>query len=163
MTLLLTAGGAALSLAVLAVGSLWRLLARRDHRCIVGSLRQGCEDCATIAEGADLQGGRVQGGHVLCACGAVSPHLHGTALLAWRAEHQGERFPGMPERVRRPALEDEPENEAEHDGALAAIEAEDEGIRRAVVRARRSPDPLTPQVLREAARDDVGATDVNRS
>jgi hypothetical protein len=149
VTLLLTAGGAALALAVLGAGSLWRLLARRDHRCTVGSLRQGCEDCAAT----------VQGGHVLCACGVVSPHLHGTALLVWRAEHQGEQFPGAPGTVRRPAPEEE--NEPEDARALAAIEAEDESIRRAVVRARRSPDPRTPQVLREVARD-LGATDVNR-
>ena len=160
MTLLLTAGGAALALAVLAFGSLWRLLARRDHRCTVGSLRV-CEECGTT----------VHGGHVLCACGAVSPHLHGTALLAWRAEHQGERFPGTPGPGRRPALAADAEDEAEEGEedelerarALAAIEAEDESIRRAVVRARRSPDPRTPQVLREVARDDLGATDVNRS
>ena len=138
MTLLLTAAGAALALASLAAGSLWRLLARRDHRCTVGSLRE-CDICATT----------VQGGHVLCACGAVSPHLHGTALLGWRADHQGERFPGTPGTARRPA----PEDEAEDGGALAAIEAEDESIRRAVVSARRSPDPRTPQVLREVARD----------
>jgi hypothetical protein len=144
----MTAVGAVLALAVLAAGSLWRLLARRDHRCTVGSLRQGCEECATTA----------RGGHVLCACGAVSPHLHGTALLAWRAEHQGERFPGTPGPARGPAPE-----EAREDRALAAIEAEDESIRRAVVKARRSPDPRTPQVLREAARDDLGATDVKRS
>jgi hypothetical protein len=148
VTLLLTAGGAVLALAVLAAGSLWRLLARRDHRCTVGSLRRACERCATT----------VQGGHVLCACGAVSPHLHGTALLAWRAEHQGERFPGTPGPAGPPA----PADEAGDDHDFAAIEAEDESIRRAVVRARRSPDPRTPQVLREAARDDLGATDVNR-
>ena len=147
MTLLLTAGGTVLALAVLAAGSLWRLLAGRDHRCTVGCLR-GCEGCATTR----------QGGHVLCACGAVSPHLHGTALLAWRAEHQGELFPGTPGPARPPA----PGAENDADRALAAIDAEDESIRRAVVRARRSPDPRTPQVLREAARDDLGATDVNR-
>jgi hypothetical protein len=157
VTLLLTAGGTALALAVLAFGSLWRLLARRDHRCTVGSLRQGCAHCATIAEAAD-----VRGGHVLCACGAVSPHLHGTALLAWRADHQGERFPGTPGPGPRLVLADEVEGELEDARALAAIEAEDESIRRAVVRARRSPDPRTPQVLREVARDDLGATDVNR-
>jgi len=79
------------------------------------------------------------------------------SLLAWRAEHQGERFPGTPGPAGPPA----PEDEAEDDRALAAIEAEDEGIRRAVVKARRSPDPRTPQVLREVARD-VSAGDVNK-
>jgi hypothetical protein len=148
----MTAVGAVLALAVLAAGSLWRLLARRDHRCTVGSLRQGCEECATTA----------RGGHVLCACEAVSPHLHGTALLAWRAEHQGERFPGTPGPAPGPAPENGAEDAEDH-RALAAIEAEDESIRRAVVRARRSPDPRTPQVLREAAREDLGANDVNRS
>jgi hypothetical protein len=156
VTLLLTAGGTALALAVLAFGSLWRLLARRDHRCTVGSLR-ACEECGTTAQGAG-----VRGGHVQCACGAVSPHLHGTALLAWRAEHQGERFPGTPGSGRPPAPADELTDELEDARALAAIEAEDESIRRAVVRARRSPDPRTPQVLREVAHDDLGATDVNR-
>ena len=150
MTLLVTAGGAALALTVLAVGSLWRLLARRDHRCTVGSLR-GCEACTTAAPG----------GHVLCACGALSPHLHGTALLAWRAEHQGERFPGTPGPAGPPAPGAENGAETDADRALAAIDAEDESIRRAVVRARRSPDPRTPQVLREAAREHDG-TDVNR-
>ena len=152
MTLLLTAGGTALAVAVLAAGSLWRLLARRDHRCTVGSLRQGCEDCATT----------VRGGHVLCACGAVSPHLHGMSLLAWRAEHQGERFPGTPGPAPRLAPGAHDDDQAEDESTLAAIEAEDESIRRAVVKARRSPDPRTPQVLREAARGDLGATDVNR-
>lgn len=147
MTLLLTAGGAVLALAVLATGSLWRLLARRDHRCTVGTLRRGCADCTR----------RPLGGHVLCACGAVSPHLHGTVLLAWRAEHQGERFPGTPG-PGRAALHG---NEAENEAALEAIEAEDESIRRAVVRARRAPDPRTPQVLREAA-DRRDVTDVNK-
>jgi hypothetical protein len=151
VTLLLTAGGTALAVAVLAAGSLWRLLARRDHRCVVGCLR-GCEGCATTR----------QGGHVLCACGAVSPHLHGTALLAWRAEHQGERFPGTPGPAPRLAPGAHDDDQAEDESTLAAIEAEDESIRRAVVRARRSPDPRTPQVLREVARDDLGATDVNR-
>jgi hypothetical protein len=138
VTLLLTAGGAALTVAVLAAGSLWRLLARRDHRCVVGSLRRGCRACTDA----------LLGGHVLCACGAASAHLHGTALLAWRAEHQGERFPGAP----RPTPVAVPEDEA-GGRVLAAIEAEDESIRRAVVRARRTPDPRTPQVLREAARE----------
>ena len=136
MTLLLTAGGALLALAVLAIGSLWRWLARRDHRCTVGRLR-GCAECKASA----------RGGHVVCACTATSPHLYGTALLVWRAEHQGERFPGRPAPAPAPAAVPEDED------ALAAIEAEDEGVRRAVVRARRAPDPRTPQVLREAARD----------
>jgi hypothetical protein len=144
VTLLLTAGGAALMLAVLAAGSLWRFLARHDHRCTVGSLRRGCGACSSA----------LPGGHVLCACGAVSAHLHGTALLAWRAEHQGERFPGTPGPTRASTPEGEAEHDAEHEAGarvLAAVEAEDESIRGAVFRARRRPDPRTPQVLREAA------------
>ena len=152
MTLLLTAGGAVLALAVLVADSMWRLLARRDHRCTVGTLRQGCAECT----------GRRLGGHVLCACGAVSAHLHGTVLLAWRAQHQGERFPGTPGPERATPHRNGAGSDAGSDAALEAIEAEDESIRRAVVRARRSPDPRTPQVLQEAAHDDLGATDVNR-
>jgi hypothetical protein len=155
MTLLLTAGGAVLALAVLAAGSLWRLLARRDHRCAVGTLPRGCNDCTS----------RRPGGHVLCACGAVSPHLHGTVLLAWRAQHQGERFPGTPAEgapLHENGAGSEAGSEAGSAAALEAIEAEDEGIRRAVVRARRAPDPRTPQVLREAA-DRQDAPDVNKS
>lgn len=147
MTLLLTAGGALLALAVLATGSLWRSLARRDHRCVVGRLRD-CPECVRV----------LPGGHVLCACTAASPHLYGTALLAWRAEHQGERFPGTSTTAPAPASAAEVDDE----DTLAAIEAEDEGMRRAVVRARRAPDPRTPQVLREAARP-RDTTDVNES
>ena len=63
------------------------------------------------------------GGHVLCACTAASPHLYGTALLAWRAEHQGERFPGADPGAAPPASAP-----GRRRGPLAAIEAEDEGI-----------------------------------
>ena len=143
MTLLLTAAGAALTVAVLAAGSLWRLMARRDHRCCMGSLRRGCSACI----------GALPGGHVLCACGAASARLCGTALLAWRAEHQGERFPGTL-RPRQPPRPRTPSPTPTRD-ALAAIEAEDESIRRAVVGRA---EPRTPGRRRCCARLPESAT-----
>ena len=145
--LLVTSAGAVAALAVLAGGSVWRLLARRDHRCAVVSRPTACVECDAVVRGEAL------GGHVVCACGAASPHLYGTALLAWRSQHHGERFPGTPPAPAAPAPDD---------GVLAALEAEGEALRRAAHRARRRPDPRTPQVLREAAREDRGA-DVNES
>jgi hypothetical protein len=148
--LLLTGAGAAAALAILAAGSLWRVLARRDHRCVVVSRPSACGECQAVLRGA------ARGGHVVCACGAASPHLHGTALLAWRSQHQGETFPGTPTAAAEPAPQDEAGD------ALAAVEAEDEALRRAVHRARRNPDPRSPQVLREAERE-LGRADVNES
>lgn len=148
--LLLTGAGAVTALAVLAGGSVWRLLARRDHRCVVVSRPAACVECDAVVRGD------ARGGHVVCACGAASPHLHGTALLAWRAQHQGEQFPGTPT---APGL---PAGEEDEGDVLAALEAEDEALRRAAHRARRRPDPRTPQVLREAARGDAEAN-VNES
>ena len=148
--LLLAGAGTVAALAVLAAGSLWRLLARRDHRCVVVSRPRVCAECAAVLRGEG------RGGHVLCACGAASPHLHGTELLAWRAQHQGETFPGTPTAPSYSFTEDEGGD------VLAAVEAEDEALRRAAHRARRNPDPRTPQVLREAARE-VGVADVNES
>ena len=150
MMLLLAGAGTVAALAVLAAGSLWRLLAGRDHRCTVVSRPRACAECEAVLRG------EARGGHVLCACGAASPHLHGTALLTWRSRHQGETFPGTPTVPGRSFAEDEGVD------ALAAVDAEDEALRRAAHRARRNPDPRTPQVLREAA-DRQDAPDVNKS
>jgi hypothetical protein len=135
--------GAVVALGVLGGGSLWRRMARRDHRCTVVSRPAACAECVAVLRG------EARGGHVVCACGAVSEHLHGTVLLAWQARHQGEPFPGEPRTPPAPAPATEQERAT--DAALAAVEAEDEALRRAAHRARRRPDPRTPQVLREAA------------
>jgi hypothetical protein len=159
MTLLLLLVGFAVATAVLAGGAVWHRLARRDHRCRVLTLSRRCDTCVAVLAGYG------HGGHFVCACGATSPHLFGSELLAWRADHLGEAWPVNPEAGTAAAHHREGEFDGEDlDGvdALAALEAEAEAERRAVVRARRRPDPVTPQVLREAAtfRDEAGASTV---
>jgi hypothetical protein len=152
MTLLLLLAGFLVATAVLVGGVVWHGLARRDHRCRVMTLARRCDTCAAVLEGYG------HGGHVVCACGATSPHLFGSELLAWRADHLGEAWPDVPgaetAEPSRALAQLDGEDDAEDPevaGALAALEAEAEAERRAIVRARRRPDPVTPQVLREAA------------
>lgn len=209
MTLLLSVLGV-LALAIgLAGAGLFRALRRHDHRCREQSRPWSCERCAAVLAGLD------RGGHLVCACGAVSPHLEGADLLAWGAAHHGEEFPALPRDARtdpvagdpagaaagantptdngagadsgagsgtgtpvgtgadsttgadaEPSAEPEPEPEPEAPvryttRVRAAAEAEEharralaeelsETERRKIVRARRKPDPITPQLLREA-------------
>jgi hypothetical protein len=159
MTLLLLLAGLAVATAVLAGGAVWHWSARRDHRCRVLTVNRRCDPCAAVLAGHG------RGGHVVCGCGATSPHLFGGELLAWRADHLGQAWPPGPEAGTAALHQRETEFDGEDlDGveALAALEAEAEAERRAVVRARRRPDPVTPQVLREAAafRDEAGASTV---
>jgi hypothetical protein len=158
MTLLLLLACLAVATAVLAGGAVWHWSARRDHRCRVLTVSRRCDRCVAVLAGHG------HGGHVVCGCGATSPHLFGSDLLAWRADHLGQAWPAGPEAGTAAPHHREAEFDGEDlDGveALAALEAEAEAERRAVVRARRRPDPVTPQVLREAAfLDEAGASTV---
>lgn len=145
MTLLLAVLGTVPAIGVLAAGAVWRRLARRDHRCTVVSRPRSCDACVAVLDG------RTRGGHVVCACGAASPHLSGATLLGWRAEHQGEPFPRTSPASPRPVQEGEAD-------PLVVGDAE----RRAIRQARGRPDPATPQVLREAATA-LDEADVNKS
>jgi hypothetical protein len=158
MTLFLLLAGLAVATAVLVGGALWHWAARRDHRCRILTLSR-CDACAAVLVGHD------HGGHVVCACGVTSPHLFGGELLAWRADHLGEAWSVGPEAGTAASRRREGEfggEDLDGVGTLAALEAEAEAERRAVVRARRRPDPVTPQVLREAAtfQDDAGTSTV---
>jgi hypothetical protein len=151
MTLVLSLVGAAAAAAVLVVGTAWRALARRDHRCVVLSRPAACATCAAM----------LPGGHAVCACGAASPHLVGPELLRWRAHHRGGPWPTLPAegsaRAAAPHLAD-----ADGDGPDAELEELGEDARREVARARRKPDPRTPEVMREVMREaEIG--DVNQS
>ena len=150
----------------LAVASSARWLSRRDHRCDVRT-RPSCRQCQAVLRGEGL------GGHMVCACGDSSPHLTGVDLLRWRAGHHGEELPALPDAgagagagARAEARADaqarpdagaqldtgfDPVEEAEGEAFVALLEEMGEAERRAVVRSRRNPDPVTPQVLREAA------------
>jgi hypothetical protein len=164
-----------------------RALRRLGHRCVERPVRS-CERCSAVSRGAD------RGGHLVCACGAVSPHLFGADLLAWGAEHHGERLPPFPADAEPVgAAEAEPAGQATDaataDAATATATADadvapvrrttrvraaaeeeerirqilaeelEETRRRMIDKARRKPDPVTPQLLREAeqlgARPDV--------
>jgi hypothetical protein len=95
--------------------------------------------------------GRGAGGHVVCACGAASPHLLGPELLRWRADHQGMRWPVLPaEGARRVRTAENLDA-----GPDAELEQLGEDVRRDIERSRRHPDPVTPEVLREAQMGDV--------
>lgn len=156
MTLLLTLAGLVLVGTALAGASTVRVLERRGHRCRVVTLTSGCDTCALVPAGL------ARGGHVRCACGATGPHLEGSALLAWQAGHQGGALPPLPadagqpaaEKVTSAAPEDAPHagEEAELEHFVAMLEASGEAERRAIRRAREKPDPITPQLLREAGR-----------
>jgi len=132
----------------LGVSSTSRWLARRDHRCVVRTRSTVCTTCVAVRRGDAV------GGHVICACGQVSPHLVGSDLLRWRAEHQGERFPALPgERTaptRGPAAVLGDVDQAQEEASATLAAGVSEAQRRAIVRARNNPNPLTPQVLREA-------------
>ncbi len=133
----------------LGVSSTARWLAGRDHRCMVRTRSTACTPCQAVRRGDGL------GGHVVCACGEISPHLVGTELLRWRADHQGDPFPALPgERVaaaRGPASVLGEIDRAQADAFEVLADGIGEAQRRAIVRARTNPNPLTPQVLREAA------------
>lgn len=168
MTLLLTLFATAVVGGGLGIVVLARRGARRDHRCEPRTLVQSCGACAAVARG---QG---RGGHIVCACGAVSPHLYGIDLLSWRATHHGERLP-QPADVadassqasaavspsaaapaRGPASRSVSKTrvhaaeEAEAADFVRMLEERSEAERRAIERARRKPNPITPQLLREA-------------
>src|SRR4051794_41652317 len=131
MTLLLLLAGLALTTAVLAGGAVWHWSARRDHRCRVLTVSRRCDTCAAVLAGHG------HGGHVVCGCGATSPHLFGSELLAWRADHLGQAWTAGPDAGTDARHHREAEFDAEDlDGveALAALEAEAEAERRAVVR-----------------------------
>lgn len=152
MTLLLTLVGTVLVAGGLLARTAVRVLERRGHRCRVVTRAAGCAPCAEVIAGAG------RGGHVVCACGAVSPHLAGSALLAWQAEHHGETLPPLPAGAAPQALVSTaaPEDashageEAELAHFVQMLEATGEAERRAIRRARERPDPITPQLLREA-------------
>lgn len=162
MTLLLSLAGTALVAAVLLAGSAVRALERRGHRCRVVTRAGSCQTCA------DVLAGRALGGHVRCACGATSPHLTGSALLSWQAGHHGETLaplPGRPDEapaahagqsgqsgqsVVDPRDASHAGEEAELAHFVQMLEASGEAERRAIRRARDKPDPITPQLLREA-------------
>jgi len=174
MILLLLLLAAVAVTAALAAASLARLLRRAGHRCTERTLPSGCDRCAAVLRGTD------RGGHLVCGCGATSPHLVGAELLAWGAEHHGETLPPLPVPASAPVLAEEPEPAEEPGpavepglpeppevdkpwttrGAAAAQERDrvrqalaeelSETQRRMIHRARTRPDPLTPQVLREA-------------
>jgi hypothetical protein len=144
MMLLLSLAGIAAAAAVLVGGTGWRILARRDHRCLVVSRPAACAVCRAVLDGSGA------GGHVVCACGATSPHLSGPELLRWRAEHQGARWPALPpEGARRPR------HGGVGDGFDGELEQLGEDARREIARSRRNPDPRTPEVVREAETGDV--------
>jgi len=132
----------------LGVSSTSRWLARRDHRCVVRTRSTVCTQCIAVRRGDAL------GGHVICACGQVSPHLVGSELLRWRAEHQGERFPALPGETgtatRGPAAVLGDVDQAQEEASARLADELAEAQRRAIVRARNNPNPVTPQVLREA-------------
>ena len=148
MTLATLLAASSVLLAWLGSTSAARWLARRDHRCVVRTRSASCGRCVQVRRGEDM------GGHVVCACAQASPHLVGADLLRWRAEHQSERFPGLPGEqaaaTRGPAavLGDTDRAQAQAFDRLA--EGIGEAQRRAIARARANPDPLTPQLLREA-------------
>jgi hypothetical protein len=138
------------------IGTTWRALARRDHRCVVVSRPGDCGVCEAAV------GAHVAGGHVVCACGAASPHLLGPELLRWRAHHQGTPWPALPAEgaARADAAAHRPAVDGELDAGLdAGLDAEleelGEDTRREIARSRRNPDPRTPQVMREAETGDV--------
>lgn len=167
MTLLLTVAAT-----VVVAGVLWGAVvarngARRDHRCEVRSVASTCSVCAAVVRG------QARGGHMVCACGAMSPHLTGIDLLSWRATHHGEKLPSLPagaapsvpaastRSTRSTGSAGSTASAASHTRAHAAEEAEtadfvrmleerSEAERRAIQRARRNPNPITPQLLREA-------------
>jgi hypothetical protein len=150
MSLLLSLLVMAVVSVVLVAGSVIRRMGRSDHRCRVVTRSGGCERCAAVLRGQD------RGGHMVCACGAASTHLTGAPLLRWRAEHHGDPFPAIPG---SPATRDaRPRSttrgwsarQAESRAAVAMMEGVGEAERRAIARARRNPDPITPQLLREA-------------
>jgi hypothetical protein len=161
MTLLLSLAGAVVTAAVLVAGTAWRALARRDHRCVVVSRPGACGVCDAVLAG------HAAGGHVVCACGAASPHLLGPELLRWRAHHQGMSWPALPAEgaARATAAAHGPDANGDGldgglDGGLdaqldAELEELGEDARREVARSRRNPDPRTPQVMREAETGDV--------
>jgi hypothetical protein len=161
MTLFVSFAGAAAAAAVLVAGATWRALTRRDHRCVVVSRPGACTICEAVVDGHSLSA-RV-GGHVVCACGAASPHLLGHELLRWRAHHQGMPWPVLPtEGAARvtDAAPGDPDVQGDGLGAVgdrldAVLEELGEHARREIAQARRRPEPRTPQVIREAETGDV--------
>jgi hypothetical protein len=156
MSLLLTLLGMVLVGTALAATSLARALRRRGHRCAVRTL-QSCARCAAVLRGED------RGGHLVCACGAESEHLLGSDLLRWGSAHHGETLPRLPGEAQPTEAEAQGEAgparsttrgraaaEAEERARLALAEELSETQRRMIDRARRRPDPITPQLLREA-------------
>ena len=149
MSLLLSLLGAVAAAAVLAVTVAVPALRRRDHRCTEQTRPRTCDRCAAVLRGED------RGGHLVCGCGRVSPHLAGADLLAWRAVHHGEELPPLPGApVPAPAPRSTTRGraaaEAEERVRHALAEELGETRRRMIDRARRRPDPITPQLLREA-------------
>ncbi|HEY6797543.1 MAG TPA: hypothetical protein VI248_22950 [Kineosporiaceae bacterium] len=160
MSLLLPALGIIAIGAALAAATLARVVRRHGHRCTEQTRPASCGQCAAVLRG------EARGGHLVCACGAVSPHLVGSQLLAWAARHHGETLPPLPDGIAEPfpAGDEEPAGPAASTTrGRAAAEAEErvrqtladalsETERRMIHRGRRKPDPITPQLLREAAR-----------
>ena len=161
MMMQLTVLALALSAVVLVAATFVRAARVADHRCGERRLPAECDRCAAAVRGDD------RGGHLVCACGEASPHLFGAELLAWRAAHHDETLPPIvavgPDvavgsdggqepgsqaprrttRVRAAAAEEERIRQA-------MAQELDETTRRMISRARRKPDPITPQLLREA-------------
>jgi hypothetical protein len=165
MMLVFSLAGAAAAATVLVAGAAWRVLARRDHRCVVVSRPSACTICAAVVDGVADRA--PAGGHVVCACGTASPHLLGPELLRWRADHQGVPWPALgPEGASRvpDAAPDGPDADGDglDDGLDAGLDAELEELgkdaRRRIAEARRHPDPRTPRVMREAETGDVNPT-----
>jgi len=137
MSLLLPLLAIAAVIGALGVTATLRWLSRRDHRCSVRTRAGRCQRCAAVVRGED------RGGHMVCACGASSPHLTGAGLLHWGAEHHGERLPALPGAPGEPAA-------GAADAFSVLLDEMSDAERQAIVRARRDPDPITPQVIREA-------------
>jgi hypothetical protein len=162
MNLLLPLLAIAAVTGTLSVMATWRWLGRRDHRCSVCTLTRSCRQCDDVLRGAG------RGGHMKCACGALSSHLTGVDLLHWSAEHHGERLPPLPvppdqsaghfQSVGRDESTLKPQSNtraaagkaAEAEAFVALLDEMSDAERRAIVRARRNPDPITPQLIREA-------------
>jgi hypothetical protein len=150
MILLLSLVTMAVTAGALGITAGVRWLHRRDHRCTVRT-KPDCAECTAVRLG------RARGGHMICACGSSSLHLTGIELLNWRAGHQSDPLPATGDTggsSQRPwsTTRVHAAAEAEASAFVAMLDDLGEAERRAIAKARRKPDPITPQLLREAER-----------